>query len=131
MTRGLTDPDDFRTAFADHHRKVYAAAFSVLGDAALAQDVVQDVFLRVWRRPDRFDPARGDLGTYLRLMARSRALDLWREGQVRGRAAERLKVTGGSPESRVEEQPEELFARGEAGATVRAALGQLPETQRE
>ena len=56
MTRGLTDPDGFRPAFADHHRKVYAAAFGVLGDATLAQDVVQDVFLRLWRRPTAFDP---------------------------------------------------------------------------
>src|SRR4051812_39141390 len=131
MTGDLSDSQGFRRAFADHHRKVYAAAFGVLGDAALAQDVVQDVFLRVWRRPDSFNPARGDLGTYLRLMGRSRALDLWREGQVRGRAADRLKLTGGPAEPRVEEQPEPLFERGEDGAAVREALGQLPETQRE
>ena len=75
MTSSLSDPDGFRSAFAEHHRKVYAAAFGVLGDAALAQDVVQDVFLRVWRRPEAYNPSRGDLGTYLRLMGRSRALD--------------------------------------------------------
>src|SRR3954465_15763638 len=100
MTEGLTSPEHFRSAFAEHHRKVYAAAFGVLGDATLAQDVVQDVFLRVWRRPDAFDPQRGDLGTYLRLLARSRALDLWREGQVRSRAADRAKLTSGPPEPR-------------------------------
>ena len=131
MTKGLTDSEGFRTAFAEHHRKVYAAAFGVLGDAAMAQDVVQDVFLRVWRRPQAFNPERGDLGTYLRLMARSRALDLWREGQVRGRAADRLKLTVGSTEPRVEEQPQEMLERDETGASVREALGQLPETQRE
>src|SRR3954467_4197565 len=92
VSADLGDPQAFRDAFADHHRKVYAAAFGVLNDAALAQDVVQDVFLRLWRRPTAFDPKRGDLGAYLRLMGRSRALDLWRESQVRTRAAERLKV---------------------------------------
>src|ERR1700754_846828 len=122
MTSGLDDPDGFRAAFAEHHRKVYATAFSVLDDAALAQDVVQDVFLRVWKRPGGFDPSRGDLGTYLRLMARSRALDLWREAQVRGRAAERLKLTGGPAEPRVDEQPATLFEREGAGATAREAL---------
>src|SRR4051812_45330382 len=95
MTVCLTDTAAFRSVFGAHERGVYAAAFGVLGDEALAQDVVQDVFLRLWRRPGAFDPARGELGPYLRLMARSRALDLWREGQVRGRAAERLKLTGG------------------------------------
>src|SRR3954465_11522129 len=131
VTNDLDQPQAFRNAFAEHHRKVYAAAFGVLGDATLAQDVVQDVFLRLWRRPQAFDPERGDLGAYLRLMGRSRALDLWREGQVRGRASERLKLTGGPAGPRVEEQPEPLFDRGEEGAAVRAALGQLPETQRE
>src|SRR3954447_14312506 len=111
MTQGLTDPEGFRTAFADHHRKVYAAAFGVLGDAALAQDVVQDVFLRLWRRPEKFDATRGALRTYLRLLARSRAVDLWREGQVRGRAAERLKLAGGSAEPHSDEHPATISER--------------------
>ena len=91
----LRDPQTFRRVFAEHERGVYAAAFRILGDAAQAQDVVQDVFLRLWRRPGSFDPDRGELGSYLRLMARSRALDLWREGQAAGRAADRLKVVVG------------------------------------
>src|SRR3954465_13295977 len=131
MTRGITDSDSFRSAFAEHHRKVYAAAFSVLGDAALAQDVVQDVFLRVWRRPGAFDPARGARGPSLRLMARSRALDLWREAQVRGRAADRLKVVSGPDEPRHDEHPGAVVEREHDSAGVRAALGRLPEAQRE
>ena len=91
---------------------------------------MQDVFLRVWRRPGAFDPSRGDLGTYLRLIARSRALDLWREGQVRGRAADRLKVVAG-PRSRASTtSPACCRARPER-AEVREALGKLPEAQRE
>src|SRR3954447_7458908 len=82
---GLRDAEGFRSAYVRHHRGVYAAAFRILGDVQLSQDVVQDVFLRFWRRPNAFDSRRGELGSYLRLMARSRALDLWREGQVRAR----------------------------------------------
>ena len=131
VTADLRDPHTFRRAFNDHHRAVYTAAFRVVNDAALAQDVVQDVFLRVWRRPGSFDPARGDLGTYLRLLARSRALDLWREGQVRGRAAERLKIAGGTEEPRVEDHPAILAERAQDRAEVREALNKLPEAQRE
>jgi RNA polymerase sigma-70 factor (ECF subfamily) len=120
----LANPAGFRQAFTDHHRAVYSTAFRVLGDAAQAQDVVQDVFLRLWRKPGSFDASRGELATYLRLMARSRALDLWREGQVRGRAAERLKVVADSPST----DPAELDHDGEE---VRAALSQLPGSQRE
>ena len=76
----------FSRVYDDHARSVHGAALRILGDPAQAQDVTQDVFLRLWRRP-RFDARRGELGSYLRLMARSRALDLCREGQAAGRAA--------------------------------------------
>lgn len=127
----LSRPDTFERAYADHHRGVYAAAFRVLGNAAQAQDVVQDVFLRLWRRPEAYDPARGDLGAYVRLMGRSRALDLWRESQVRGRAAERLKLATGTGEPQVEDHPGILAERRQDDAEVRVALGKLPEAQRE
>src|SRR3954452_2502426 len=91
----LQQPHDFSRAYDEHHRAVYAAAHRVLGDHALAGDVVQDVFLRLWRRPQSFDAARGALGTSLRLMARARAVDLWREGPSRGRATARLKLVVG------------------------------------
>jgi RNA polymerase sigma-70 factor (ECF subfamily) len=103
---------------------MYGAAFRVLGDPGLAQDAVQDVFLRLWRRPGAYDPARGELGWYLRLMARSRALDLWREGQVRGRAADRAKALA-------EEAHDDEPALPDRRDAVRAALGRLPEPQRE
>ncbi len=129
MSADLGEPLEFRTAFDEHHRKVYAAAFSVLNDAALAQDVVQDVFLRLWRRPHSFDAGRGDLGAYLRLMGRSRALDLWRESQVRGRAADRLKlVTVERPE---ENHPAALAEHHTDSDELREALKRLPQAQRE
>ena len=96
---------------------------AVLGDHARAQDVVQDVFLRLWRRPDAFDGRRGALGPYLRLMARSRALDLWRETQVRRRAGEKLRLTvdGALADARLAPERHDL----------RAALRTLPDGQRE
>ena len=66
MKLDLHDPQAFRAAFAEHSRSVYAAAYRVLGDAALAQDVVQDVYLRIWgvmyklqRRVEGALPTRG------------------------------------------------------------------------
>src|SRR3712207_5691029 len=105
MALDLSDPTQFQQAYDEHSRGVYAAALRILGNPAQAQDVVQDVFLRVWRRPRSFDSRRGELGSYLRLMARSRALDLWREGQAAGRATDRLKVAVAGAEERVDERP--------------------------
>ena len=127
----LSDPAAFGRAYDDHSRSVYLAAYRILGNAAQAQDVVQDVYLRVWRRPGSFDSRRGELGSYLRLMARSRALDLWREGQAAGRASDRLKLVVADEEPRVEERPSALVERDDDRAIVREALGRLPQAQRE
>ena len=89
------------------------------------------MFVRVWRNPSKFDARRGELGSYLRLMARSRALDLWREGQAAGRASDRLKVVVAQDESRVDERPAPMAERESDRATIRDALGRLPEPQRE
>src|SRR5919206_619359 len=91
----LSDPATFARVYDEHGPAVYGAALRVLGNPAAAQDVAQDVFLRLWRRPRAFDARRGDLGAYLRLMARSRALDLWRSAQASGRANDRLKIAAG------------------------------------
>ncbi len=127
----LADPQTFARAFERHERAVYGAALRILGNPAQAQDVVQDVLMRVWRRPGGFDARRGELGSYLRMMARSRALDLWREGQAAGRASDRLQlVVDGAPPP-VEDSPAVAAELDATHDTVIEALRQLPEPQRE
>ena len=122
---GLRDADGFRIAYARHHRGVYAAAFRILGDVQLSQDVVQDVFLRLWRRPESFDARRGALGSYLRVMARSRALDVWRETQAGHRVSDRLRLAT----ERLDPRPEPIHPAERHD--LRAALRGLPDGQRE
>src|SRR5689334_19779301 len=95
----------FERIYDEHSAEVYMAAYTVLGNTAQAQDVVQEVFMRLWRRPDDFDSRRGTLGNYLRMMARSRAVDLWREAQVAGRARDRMKVLAQRDEGRADDRP--------------------------
>lgn len=130
-TMDLSDPRTFSAMYDQHARGVHAAAYRILGNAAQAQDVTQDVFLRVWRNPHKFDAKRGELGSYLRLMARSRALDLWREGQAAGRATDRLKVVVGQEGPRVEDQPSQWTEREALQSLVRDAMRELPDKQRE
>jgi RNA polymerase sigma-70 factor (ECF subfamily) len=127
----LSEPATFGRIYDEHGGSVYATAFRILGSAAAAQDVVQDVFLRLWRRPRAFDAARGELGPYLRLMARSRALDLWREGQAAGRASDRLKFAVAAAEPRMDDLPAPAAERGAEGDAVREAIRRLPDAQRE
>lgn len=131
----LDDPATFARAYDHHARGVHAAALRVTQDASQAQDVVQDVFLRLWRNPQRFDAQRGELGSYLRLMARSRALDLYREGQAAGRARDRLTVVEGARVQALADldptRPAPALERRESRSAVRAALATLPPAQRE
>src|SRR5829696_6292091 len=126
----LSDPATFGRAYDTHARSVYGAALRILGHPGQAQDVTHDVFLRLWRDPSRFDARRGELGSYLRLMARSRALDLYRESQAAGRARDRLEVVAVHESvQRSDERPSVLAERNEAGDLVRGALRDLPEAQ--
>ena len=127
----LSDPATFARAFEQHERGVYAAALRILGNPAQAQDVVQDVFMRVWRRPEAFDARRGELATYLRLMARSRALDVWREGQAAGRASDRFKLVVETSAPAAEESPATLAEQDATREAVLEALRTLPEAQRD
>jgi len=131
MAIELSEPATFQRVFAEHERGVYAAAFRILGNGAQAQDVVQDVFLRLWRRPRSFDERRGALGSYLRLMARSRALDLWREAQAGGRASDRLKLVVADEDLGVEVAPAPAAELAETRGVLGEALGRLPDAQRE
>jgi RNA polymerase sigma-70 factor, ECF subfamily len=58
---------------------VYAVSLRVLQDAAAAEDVLQDVFLQLWRNPDAFDASRGSLAAWLAGIARHRAIDRLRK----------------------------------------------------
>src|SRR3954447_19683279 len=120
----LRDHAAFSRAYAQHARAVHAAAFAVLADHARAQDVVQDVFLRLWRRPEAFDMRRGELGPYLRTMARSRAIDLHRETSASERVADRLRV-------RTEREEPVADPRLAERQDLRVAVRALPDGQRE
>jgi len=121
----------FAEVYARHRPGVYATALRVLGRPAEAEDVTQEVFVKFWRSPERFDPRRGEIGPYLRLMARSRSLDLLRHEQADGRAHERLRAVSGRDEAPVHESPPAVAEHREQHSLLREALRRLPVEQRE
>ena len=121
----------FEEMYRRHWRGVFGAAYRVLGRVAEADDVAQEVFTRHWRDPRRFDARRGELGSYLRLMARSRALDLWRREHAAQRARDRLALLSVSEEVPTADRPLEAAAQRGLRAPIREAMRKLPELQRE
>jgi RNA polymerase sigma-70 factor (ECF subfamily) len=125
----MVDASTFESIYAEHAADVQRAAFSILRDATLAEDVVQEVFERVWRGSGH-DERRGPLGPYLRLLARSRALDLWRRTRSAERVQHRLEEQADSLLARTH-SPEAALARAAECRLARAAVRRLPAEQRQ
>ena len=72
-----------RTLYRTYGPELYGFAVNCLGDRGQAEEVVQDVFTRVWRHADSFDPSRASFRTWLYGIARNAIIDLKRRGAVR------------------------------------------------
>jgi RNA polymerase sigma-70 factor (ECF subfamily) len=81
--------DALAEAYRRHAGAAFALARRLLGDRDLAEEVLQEVFLRLWNAPDRFDPERGSLRSYLLAQTHGRAVDLLRSETSRRRREER------------------------------------------
>jgi RNA polymerase sigma factor (sigma-70 family) len=110
-------------------RAAYSLARRILTEETLAQDVVQEVFLSLWRNAGRFDAGRGTVATYLLSMTHHRAVDVVRreENLRRWRTSDEGLELEADPKVRVEDEVEASERRAE----VRAALNELPDAQRE
>jgi RNA polymerase sigma-70 factor (ECF subfamily) len=79
---------DVREAYAAHASELYGFALRSLGDSGLAEEAVQETFVRAWRAGDRFDPQIGSLRTWLFAILRNVVIDLGRARAARPRVAE-------------------------------------------
>ncbi len=69
------DQQAMATLFDRYSRLVYSVALRVLQDAVQAEDVMQEIFFQLWKTPDSFTRSRGQLGAWLAVVARNRAID--------------------------------------------------------
>jgi RNA polymerase sigma-70 factor (ECF subfamily) len=101
---------------------VYSVALRVLGDTGAAEDVLQEVFIQLWRNPGLFDSSRGNLAAWLSVIARNRAIDALRKRR---------------PESEIDDivisvEPDLAgdAERARAMEKVRGTMGVMPSAQR-
>jgi RNA polymerase sigma-70 factor, ECF subfamily len=121
------DPEVLDDLYHFHGRRLNGIARRMVGTDGAADDVVQETFLLLWEHPDRFDPHRGTLSSYLTAASRGRALDLMRRDTARRRREDRVAGEAAVTYTHVED---EGVRRGLRDRLVRA-LADLPEPQRE
>jgi RNA polymerase sigma factor (sigma-70 family) len=124
------DEEALAEAYDLYSSIVFGLARRVTGSRTAAEDVTQDVFVRLWTNPERFDPERGSLRAFLGMHTHSRAVDVVRSDtrrQVRERADanDPVRLDPASWERPEAVEAEDLAAR------VRRAVGRLPAAQRE
>ncbi len=124
---GRYHQDALAEAYRRHAGAVFGLAKRLLNDQARAEEIVQEVFLRLWNDPDRFDPDRGSLRSYLLAHCHGRSVDVIRsESSRRAREDRDAKATAevGYDVSH------EVWDMALAGH-VREALGRLPDGERQ
>ena len=110
---------------------LFATVYKVLNNPDDTQEVCQEVLLKLWQRPDLYDQQRGQPLTWLRTLARNRAIDRFRSKQRRSSLTERFQMEVVTTAEHSTPELTKLVATHEAAAAVREAVIKLtPEQQR-
>lgn len=132
LVRRVADADGAGLAelYERFGRRCYALARRVCVDEGWAQDVVQEVFLTLWRDPSQFDPSRGAFATWLLMLIHHRAVDAVRKESTRRRRLG-AEPEAGEDRSSTSVPADEAAMAGVAAGQVRAALHRLPVVLRQ
>ncbi|MGH9026591.1 MAG: sigma-70 family RNA polymerase sigma factor [Acidimicrobiia bacterium] len=120
------DAASLQEAFGRHEGCVFALARRLLVETSLAEEVVQEVFLRLWKDPGRFDPSRGSLRSFLLAEAHGRSVDLLRSETARRAREDRDARRSPTLTVDVDREIEHM----ETAERVRDAVAALPPGER-
>ncbi|AOL95671.1 sigma-70 family RNA polymerase sigma factor [Porphyrobacter sp. LM 6] len=104
--------------------KLFGICLRILGDRKEAEDALQDVYVNLWQRADRYDPSRASPIAWLAAFARNRAIDRLRTGKVRGGA---VPVEEAAPLADESPLADMLLVDAEQAAQIHKCLGALDD----
>ena len=114
--------------YGRYSRPVFSLALKILGDREIVEEVVQEVFLRLWTRAVSFDPSRGKLLSWLLTITHHRAVDELRRRRAQPELDGLDEQLASSEEPASD--PSEMYSHVEDKEAVQRALAHLPEAQR-
>src|SRR5918997_2212991 len=122
-----SDPRAFEVVYERHSAAAFSLAYRMVGRGNVAEDVVQEAFLSIWRSGARYERARGSVRTWVLGIVHHRAIDQIRRASVHSKR----RASDGGIEERVEggERTDVEVARREEAQAVRSAIDTLPEEQ--
>ncbi|MCY9661826.1 RNA polymerase sigma factor [Paenibacillus chondroitinus] len=124
------DADALKFLYDKYEKPIYAFAYRIVQDAMMAEEVVQELFLRIWKAAERYDAAHGKLTSWMFALTRNIAIDLLRKKQnrtiVQTMEAEQLNQIPDSGKS-----TEEVALEGWRGREIREALHELNPDQKQ
>jgi len=128
---GQGDEEAFRGLFRRYSPSAFALAKRVVRQPFLAEEIVQEAFLALWRNPDGYDQQRGSVKSWLMGMVHHRAVDVVRREESHRRRTEDAAPEAVDPVVDPAQQVVEEIGLPEERRAVRAALRDLPEEQRQ
>ena len=117
----------FEVLYERHSQAAFSLAYRMVGSRGVAEDVVQEAFLAIWRSGGRYERSRGSVRTWLLGIVHNRAIDALRRSFVH----EKRRASDEGLEERLEsrERTDNEVARREEAATIRSAMDALPAEQ--
>src|SRR3954453_6229848 len=131
-SEALNTPDEFKALVERHSRPLFRLAYRITGNQVVAEDLVQENFLKAWRQRDKFD-GRAAFGTWLHRICANCSLDLLRSRTRRQETQGAAIDENDSPMERIAAEapsPERLALSGQIAEILGPALAELTDMER-